>query len=79
VAAENVSGRIFFQIPQLGGMISSSLGYIRSWFGLAVLVALPAAVIIGTTIRDTTRPRTVRQKRLEAMAKRRRQWQSFTH
>lgn len=71
VPAQSVHGKVVFNIPYLGFATNYALNYVRTWWGLAFLVVLPAMVLIGSTIRDVSRPTNRRQKRKELWLKRR--------
>jgi signal peptidase len=71
IPASNVQGKVVFDIPRLGYVVNSVIGYTRTWLGFLLLVCLPAVVLIGNAIRDVNRSRNVRLRRL----KRRLEWQ----
>lgn len=71
IPAEYVRGKVVFSMPHLGQMINSTLFYIRTWPGLALLVALPSLAVVVSTVRDASRSRSRRYKRLELLRKRR--------
>lgn len=73
VPAENVKGKVIFDIPYLGFAANYMYDYVRSWWGLIVFVALPAMLLVGITIRDINRARNRRYKRMQLWLKRRQQ------
>ena len=74
IPATRVQGRVVFNIPYLGFAVSYVLGYVRTWWGLTLLVVLPSLVIVGGVVRSIYRPPTRRQKRLDLLRKRQRRW-----
>jgi len=74
VPAENVHGKVVFSIPYLGYAASSAVRYVRTWPGLVFLVCIPAAILIGSTIRDVMRSQNVRFRRLNTRLERQRRW-----
>jgi signal peptidase len=74
VPAQNVHGKVVFNIPYLGYAASSAVRYIRTWLGLVFLVCIPTIIIIGSTIRDVNRSRNVRLQRLNRRLERQRRW-----
>ncbi len=69
--AENVTGRMIFNIPYLGYAANSLLSYTRTSLGFVTLVAVPSMLLIGSAIRDATRLTNRRQKRMQSWLKRR--------
>ncbi len=76
--AESVAGKKVFHLPYLGYVTQSSLEYVRSWWGLVLLVAVPSVIIISGAVRDIRRRSNPRQKRLHLLLKRRRRWAKRT-
>lgn len=74
VSGEEASGRVIFNIPYLGYLVNSILGYVRTWTGLVLLVVLPSLVIVGGTVRGIFGSRNPRQRRLDWLRKRQRHW-----
>jgi signal peptidase len=64
VPAANVHGKVLFSIPYLGYAASYAVRYVRTRLGLIFLVCIPAAILIGSAIRDVNRSHNVRVKRL---------------
>jgi len=64
VPARNVHGKVIFSIPYLGYGASYAVGYVRTWLGLVTLVCIPAAILVGSAVRDANRSQNVRVKRL---------------
>jgi len=71
VPAERVHGRVVFSVPYLGFAANDVSGYVRSWWGLLVFVAVPAVLLIGITFRDVSRSTNRRYKRTQLILKRR--------
>ena len=78
VPTDSVKGKVIYHIPRLGNIVNLSLDYVRSWAGLATLVGLPSLIIVGTTVIGLGRRQSLRQKHLELLKKRRRQWKAFS-
>ena len=78
VPSEHVHGKVVFNIPYVGFAANHALRYVRTWLGFTLLVAVPSAILIGSTIRDVGRSRTVRVRRLRNQLKRRQRWQRAT-
>ena len=76
VPADGVTGKVFFNVPQLGTIFMAVVKPLRSWPSFILLIAVPSLLIIGSTIRDLKRPLSLRQKRMDLIAKRRRQWKA---
>lgn len=74
VPAQNVHGKVVFSIPYLGYAANYAVRYVRTWLGFVCLVFIPAAIIVGSTIRDVSRSHNVRVKRLARRLERQRQW-----
>jgi signal peptidase len=74
VPAENVHGKVVFSIPYLGYAASYAIRYVRTWLGLVCLVCVPAAILIGSAIRDVNRSHDIRLKRLARRSERQRRW-----
>jgi signal peptidase len=74
VPARNVHGRVAFSIPYLGYAASYAVRYVRTWQGLVCLVCIPAAILVGSAIRDVKRSGNVRVKRLARRLERQRRW-----
>ncbi|OGN97197.1 MAG: signal peptidase I [Chloroflexi bacterium RBG_13_51_36] len=74
VPAANVHGKVIFSIPYLGYAASYAVRYVRTWQGFVFLVCIPAAIIVGSTIRDVNRSHNVRVKRLASRLERQRRW-----
>jgi len=72
VPAESVHGKVIFNVPYLGFATNYALNYVRTWWGFTLFVAVPAMLLIGSTIRDVSRVTNRRQKRKEWWLKRRR-------
>lgn len=70
--AEYVTGRVAFNIPYLGYVANSALLYVRTWWGLIFLVALPSMLLIGGTVRGVARSANLREKRMKLFLKRHR-------
>jgi len=70
--AEYVTGRVVFNIPYLGYVANSALLYVRTWWGVIFLVALPSMLLIGGTVRGVARSSNRRQKRMQLFLKRHR-------
>ena len=73
VSAQNVQGKVVFDIPYLGFAANYMYDYVQSWWGLIVFVALPAMLLVGITIRDVKRARNRRYQRMQLWLKRRQQ------
>jgi len=72
--AENVTGKVVFHVPYLGNVARSALDYVRSVWGLILLVVIPSVLIVISTMLDMTRPRSLRYKRLATVLKRQPKW-----
>lgn len=72
--AANVRGKVIFNVPHLGYVMNSIMRYIRTWLGFVLLVCIPLVVLIGGTIRDITRSRNVRLRRLNRRLERQQKW-----
>ena len=72
ISPEHVHGKVVFNIPYLGFATSYAVNYVRTWWGLAFLVALPSMLLIGSAIRGASRSANRRQKRMQSWLKRRR-------
>jgi signal peptidase len=70
--AEYVTGRVVFSIPYMGYVANSALLYVRTWWGLVFLVALPSTLLIGGTVRGVTHSASPREKRMKLYLKRQR-------
>jgi signal peptidase len=70
--ADYVTGRVAFNIPYLGYVANSALLYVRTWWGLIFLVALPSMLLIGGTVRGVARSANLREKRMNLFLKRHR-------
>jgi signal peptidase len=64
VPAQSVHGKVVFSVPYLGYAASSVVRYVHTRLGFVSLVCLPAAIIVGSTVRDVKQSRNVRVKRL---------------
>ena len=73
VPQEYVTGKVTFHVPKLGFVADAALKHVRSWFGLAVLVALPSTLLIGSTVWGVIRSTNRRYKRMQLLLKRRQQ------
>jgi signal peptidase len=78
VRVENLRGRVFFHIPYVGRWSRTALSYLQSWPGLVIFVAVPTALILTSTVTGLMRGRNPRQRRLQLIERRRRQWKAFT-
>jgi len=76
VPAGNVHGKVLFSIPYLGYAASSVVGYVRTWLGFVSLVCVPAAIIVGTAIKEVNQSRNVRLQRLARRLKRQRRYKT---
>ncbi len=74
VPARNVHGKVLFSIPYLGYAASSVVGYVRTWLGFVSLVCVPAAIIVGSAIKEVNESRNVRLQRLARRLKRQRRY-----
>jgi signal peptidase len=74
VPAGNVHGKVVSSIPYLGYAASYAVRYVRTWQGFVFLVCIPAAIIVGSTIRDVKRSQNVRVTRLASRLERQRRW-----
>jgi len=74
VPAQNVHGKVVFSIPYLGYAASYAVRYVRTWQGLVCLVCIPAAILIGSAVRDVNQSHNVRVKRLARRLERQRRW-----
>lgn len=74
VPAANVHGKVVFSIPYLGYAANYAVRYVRTRLGFVLLVCIPAAIVVGSTIRDVNRSHNVRVKRLASRAERQRRW-----
>ena len=74
VPSKMVSGKVVFNFPRAGNTLLTVINSIYNYVGLTLCIAIPSLVIIGSTIRDLKHNRTLRQKRLEVLAKRQRNW-----
>lgn len=74
IPPRHVQGKVVFSIPYLGFAASYVLDYIRTWWGFAVFVVVPSVILVGSTIRDVSRSRSIRVRRLKNRQKRRQQW-----
>lgn len=72
VLAENVTGRVVYNIPRLGYITNTGLTYTRTWWGFALLIGLPSILVIGSAIRGLTRSANPRHQRMQSLLKRRR-------
>jgi len=70
--AEYVTGRVVFNIPYMGYVANSAILYVRTWWGVIFLVALPSVLLIGGTVRGVARSSNRRQKRMQLFLKRHR-------
>ena len=52
VPAENVVGRVTWHIPRIGFALDEIMGFVRTVWGLGLLIGLPVVIILGSTIRD---------------------------
>ena len=71
VPAEQVHGKVIFNVPYLGFTVNYVLDYVRTWIGFALLVAVPSLILIGSTISDASRATNRRHRRMQAWLKRR--------
>ena len=78
VSSEHVHGKVVFNIPYVGFAANYALEYVRTWLGFTLLVAVPSVILIGITIRDVGRFRSVRVRRLRNQLKHRQRWQRAT-
>ena len=78
VPAGNVKGKVVFHVPYLGGIFGAVSGFVRSRAGFAILVIIPTVLILVSTGREIAHQGDFRQKRLELIQKRRRQWKTST-
>lgn len=74
VPAQNVHGKVVFNIPYLGYAASFVMRYIRTWLGFVFLVCIPLVIIVGSAIRDVNQSSNVRVKRLARRRERQRRW-----
>ncbi len=74
IPAANVQGKVVFNVPRLGYVVRSIIGYVRTWLGFVLLVCIPTVVLIGSAIRDVNRSRNVRLRRLNRRLERQRRW-----
>ena len=74
VPAQNVHGKVVFNIPYLGYAASSAIGYVRTWLGFVTLVCIPTVILVGSAIRDVNQSGNVRVKRLAKRLERQRRW-----
>jgi signal peptidase len=74
VPAQNVHGKVIFSIPYMGYAASYAVRYIRTWPGLICLVCIPAAILIGSAVREVNRSQDVRTRRLARRLERQRRW-----
>jgi len=74
IPAQNVHGKVIFSIPYLGYAMNSIMGYVRTWLGFLTLVCIPLAILVGSIIRDVSRSRNVRVRRLNKRLERQRRW-----
>jgi len=73
VSAQHVHGKVVFNVPYLGFATNYMTDYVRTWWGLAVFVAMPSMLLIGSVVRDTSRSTNRRYKRTQLLLKRREQ------
>jgi signal peptidase len=78
VSSEQIHGKVNFNIPYVGFAAVYVLQYVRTWLGFALLVAIPSAILIGSTIRGLGRSRSVRARGLKNQLKHRQRWQRAT-
>lgn len=77
VPAENVAGRVTWHMPHIGFALDEIGSFVRTAWGLGLLVGLPAVIILGSTIMDANlkyNPRKRRErwrKKREELLKRR--------
>jgi len=76
--ASRLQGEVVFNIPYVGFAANYASKYVRTWPGLTLLVAVPSAILIGSTIRNVIRSRSVRVRRLKNQLKHRQRWQRAT-
>lgn len=74
IPAANVQGKVVFNVPHLGYVVRSIIGYVRTWLGFVLLVCIPTVVLIGSAIRDVNRSHNVRLRRLNRRLERQRRW-----
>jgi len=74
VPAEHVQGKVVFNIPYLGFATNDALNYVRTWWGLILLIVLPSLVIVGGAVHRIYQPPNRRQKRLDWLRKRQQRW-----
>jgi signal peptidase len=74
VPAQNVHGKVVFNIPYLGYAANSVMGYVRTWLGFVTLVCIPAVILVGSAIRDVNQSSNVRVKRLARRLERQRRY-----
>jgi signal peptidase len=78
VRVENLRGRVFFHIPYVGRWSRMALSYLQGWPGLVIFVAIPTALILTSSVTGLMRGRNPRQRHLQVIERRRRQWKAFT-
>ncbi len=74
VPASAVSSKVIFHVPRLGTLFLDTLDYVQSWPGFTILVVLPSLIVITNTIRGARKQHSLRQRRLEVLARQRRRW-----
>ena len=72
VSAENVYGKVVFNIPYLGFLVNGALKYINTWWGFCLMVVMPSVILFGSTVMEISRSRCVRAKRMKNWQKRQR-------
>lgn len=72
IPAQNTQGRVVFNIPEVGFLMSAALPYVRTRWGFLGLVVLPSLALFGSTIRNASRASNPRYRRTQLLLKRRR-------
>jgi signal peptidase len=78
VPAANLVGRITWDVPYIGYGLDRVNDFVRTIWGLVLLVCVPTVLIFYNTIKEMIYPVNLRQKRKELLVKRRQQWRAHT-
>lgn len=74
IPPERVQGKVIFNIPYLGYAANSMLDFVKTRLGLVFFICVPSLIIFGITIRDVSRYRSLRGRRLKNRQKRQQRW-----
>lgn len=73
--AGNVLGKVVFDIPYLGYVANSVIGYVRTQLGFVFLVCVPMGVLVASAVRDVNRLSSRRERRVKLWRERQQRWQ----